>query len=182
MADRHLQTLTLPPLQLELFQGQGTEPSGLPMRLEEGIQKVWPHFLQRVREFELMQALGISEQQTWEVDLGWLNNAEIRELNREYRDKDEPTDVLSFTLLADAVEPSVWAQLPVVQLGSLYISLELAQGHAEPEALEAYVLTRFVHGMLHLLGQHHDTMPAYERVVTIQRETLEAAGYAYPTT
>ncbi len=70
----------------------------------------------------------------------------IRELNRKYRDKDCPTDVLSFPF-----EESDF-------LGEIYISLERAAVQAVDFGLgyDAEVERLFVHGLLHLLGYNHE--------------------------
>jgi len=109
-----------------------------------------------------------------EMELYWVDNARIQELNRDYRNQDSATDVLTFTLLADHPEPSALYNLPVVPLGSMFISAEWAEDavQGDIEALEPYLMERFVHGLLHLHGQHHDTMDQFNKVVTIQHKVL----------
>ncbi|ADV46774.1 rRNA maturation RNase YbeY [Nitratifractor salsuginis] len=85
-----------------------------------------------------------------EIEVILTDDATIRELNREHRDKDKATDVLSFPLEGD---------LPGQPLGSLVISLDhVVQkagelGHAPEEELALL----FIHGLLHLLGYDHET-------------------------
>jgi probable rRNA maturation factor len=80
----------------------------------------------------------------------------IRELNRDFRETDGPTDVLSFPLAdpEDLADPS-----RAVFLGEIYISLERARAQAaaarRPFALEVAHLA--VHGVLHLVGYDHAT-------------------------
>jgi probable rRNA maturation factor len=81
------------------------------------------------------------------------DDASIRELNRRFRSKDEPTDVLSFPSgTEDTGEPGHF-------LGDLAVSLERAAAQAEEHghgvAEEAEVL--LLHGTLHLLGHDHET-------------------------
>jgi probable rRNA maturation factor len=111
------------------------------------------------------------------VELVWTNNQTMQTLNQEYRQKEGPTDVLTFTLLADAEDPDLWMSLPVLQLGSIFVSVEYAQNailETPDTPLERYLIERFVHGMLHLFGMHHDTMEKFEKVVTIQNRVLES--------
>jgi probable rRNA maturation factor len=84
-----------------------------------------------------------------ELSLALVTDREIRDLNRQYRGKDKPTDVLSFPL-ADALCPHL--------LGDVIISIETAtrqaqrRGHALLEELQ----TLLIHGILHLLGYDHE--------------------------
>jgi len=80
----------------------------------------------------------------------FVSDERIRELNRDYRNVDRATDVLSFSFLdeehrADAV-------------GDVYISLETARRQAEEREipLEEEALRLMVHGLLHLVGHTHD--------------------------
>lgn len=146
--------------------------------LETLIQALWPHFVAIAQEEKVFDAVGVvMGRHTLEIELTWTGNALMQTLNRDYREKDAATDVLTFTLLADAPDPSSWLSLPVLQLGSIFISIDWAKQAIQetPDStLEAYVLERFVHGLLHLHGQHHDTMDDYHRVVGIQKRVLEA--------
>ena len=73
-------------------------------------------------------------------------NAEIRRLNREFRGKDEPTDVLSFPVAGPEL------------LGSLAISLVRARAQASAfgHSTETEVRILMLHGLLHLLGYDHE--------------------------
>jgi probable rRNA maturation factor len=75
------------------------------------------------------------------------SNEEMRKLNREYRRKDEPTDVLTF--------PS---QSPRV-LGDIAISVEIAAANAAElgHSTETEVKILILHGLLHLAGYDHET-------------------------
>ncbi|MDA3967961.1 MULTISPECIES: rRNA maturation RNase YbeY [Helicobacter] len=77
-----------------------------------------------------------------------VSNQTIQELNREYRQKDMATDVLSFPLLAEAS----------VILGSIVISLDYARSGAEKfgHSIEDEIFILFIHGVLHLLGYDHE--------------------------
>jgi len=79
-------------------------------------------------------------------------DAAIAQLNREYRQKDAPTDVLSFDL-RDQVHPGD------AQIGDIYISLDRARHQAAEGglALQEEVSRLAVHGALHLLGFDHGT-------------------------
>jgi probable rRNA maturation factor len=102
----------------------------------------WPARVVRARSRDFLQRLG--ERRDLTVLL--TSDRRMRELNRRFRGKDRPTDVLSFP----AEEPG--------QLGDLAISLDTARRRARQEgrALSAEVSLYLAHGVLHLLGWDHE--------------------------
>lgn len=91
-----------------------------------------------------------------EVDVSFVDNEGIREINREHRDIDKATDVLSFPLGENGVydhNPETGA----AQLGDVVLSFEKAQEQAKEfgHSLEREVAYLTVHSMLHLLGYDH---------------------------
>jgi len=87
------------------------------------------------------------------VSLLLTNNENIRNINKEYRDKDSATDVISFAYLE--VEEAF--ESPYISLGDIVISLEKVEEQAKDYGHSFkreffYVLT---HGILHLLGYDH---------------------------
>jgi probable rRNA maturation factor len=83
-----------------------------------------------------------------EIELILTDNDEIAQINREFRNIDKPTDVLSF--------PS--DPFPGAPLGSIVISVDKVEsiatelGHSEDDEIALL----FIHGMLHLLGYDHE--------------------------
>lgn len=95
-----------------------------------------------------------------EVGVLWVDDAYMKTLNKEYRGKDCPTDVLSFALQEQTGEEPEMVDDPFDEmlLGDIVISLETAHRQAEEygHALEREVAFLVVHGMLHLLGYDHE--------------------------
>lgn len=89
-----------------------------------------------------------------EVDLLFVDNEAIREMNREYRDKDSATDVLSFPMYEPDEEIDDEDE---ILFGDIVISLERAQEQCEEygHTLEREVMYLLVHGLLHLAGYDH---------------------------
>lgn len=93
-----------------------------------------------------------------EVSVSFVSPEEIRELNRDYRDVDSVTDVLSFPQfesideLIDSLEFT-----GVAELGDVVICMERAGSQAEEfgHSLKREVIYLFVHSILHLLGYDH---------------------------
>jgi probable rRNA maturation factor len=88
-----------------------------------------------------------------EVSLVVCSDSFIATLNREYRQREGPTDVLSFAMREGALSST---HDPV--LGDIVISVETAarQANEEGRKLEDEFLLLFVHGLLHLLGFTHE--------------------------
>ncbi|MBQ8175339.1 MAG: rRNA maturation RNase YbeY [Clostridia bacterium] len=94
-----------------------------------------------------------------EVSVTFCNDDFIRELNREYREKDTPTDVLSFPIF-DADEEDPVAE-EIVPLGDIVLNLDRAalQGAELGHSLLREVAFLTVHSILHLLGYDHERSP-----------------------
>lgn len=130
--------------------------------------------------FELIQGLiNIAAQkenvpEDAEVSVTFVNNDEIQVINRDYRNLDKPTDVISFAL-EEAVEGEigiVGEDIPVV-LGDIIISVEKAKEQAEDynHTLERELGFLAVHGFLHLLGYDHMTQDD-EKVMFQKQEAI----------
>ena len=110
-----------------------------------------------------------------EVGVTFLDDAAIQELNRDYRDKDRPTDVLSFAL-NEGDEPKIIDAPEEELLGDILISLETTARQAEEygHSLERELAYLTVHGMLHLLGYDHEE-PADQAEMRLEEEAVLAA-------
>ena len=108
----------------------------------------------------------------FEVELKLCGDREIRSINRQFRDKDAPTDVLSFPMLEFGL-PDVF-----VSLGSIVISVETARRQAEEygHSLKRELCFLCAHASLHLLGYDHETEEEREDMERKQREILERLG------
>jgi probable rRNA maturation factor len=109
------------------------------------------------------------------LSLSLVGDAAMRALNREYRGRDAPTDVLSFPL-DDGRDPAVCERL----LGDVVISVETARckaaGYDAPLQRELYRL--LIHGVLHLKG--HDHVERSERRVMEREERRLADAIELP--
>lgn len=104
----------------------------------------------------LKEAYGLYElPENCEVSLMYVDNAGIRLLNKEYRNIDKETDVLSFAMF-EGEEFPVGDNQPVL-LGDIIVSLEKAVEQAKDygHSLDREVAYLTVHGFLHLIGYDH---------------------------
>ena len=92
-----------------------------------------------------------------EVSVSFVDNERIREINREFRQIDKPTDVLSFPLTDYGELDYPVADEPEQSLGDIVLSLERANEQAAEfgHSFEREVAFLTVHSMLHLLGYDH---------------------------
>ena len=109
-----------------------------------------------------------------EISLTLVDNDRIHELNRDYRGKDYPTDVLSFAMQEESDdEPEIFGLdeegIDNI-LGDIIISVEKARAQAEEfgHSFERELVFLAVHGALHLLGYDHEDEE--ERVVMREKE------------
>ena len=117
--------------------------------------------------------------QKCEISVTFTDNEGIRAVNRQYRNIDKETDVLSFPLtdFEGGEEPPV--DEPEISLGDIIISLEKAQAQAEEfgHSFEREVAFLCVHSMLHLLGYDHELGEDEDALMrSKQREILESMG------
>lgn len=104
-----------------------------------------------------------------EVTVKFVSDDKIRELNRTYRNVNEPTDVLSFP--SGVFDEGMECEEPVY-IGDIAISLEFAKRQAEAgeRTLEHDIVLLTAHSTLHLLGYDHDTKDAEESMFRSQEE------------
>ena len=114
-----------------------------------------------------------------EISLSFVTNEEIHQINRQFRNVDAPTDVLSFPQLTfeEGEEADVNENGEIV-LGDIIISVERAKEQAEEygHGLKREIAFLTVHSMLHLLGYDHMEKDEEEDMFRRQKEILEIAG------
>jgi rRNA maturation RNase YbeY len=122
----------------------------------------------------LMKAAGLPD---CELSLTLTSDEAIRVLNRDYRKKDRPTDVLSFSQIEERgcapPDPRGVANTKGLPLGDIVISIDtaLAQAGQYGVAPTERLRTLLTHGFLHLLGYDHERSPAEARkMLTRERE------------
>jgi len=112
------------------------------------------------------------------VNIHFTNDSEIQRLNRTYRDKDVPTNVLSFPFESDLpaeIAASVAGSLADRELGDIAISVETAANEAKLYNQQfIYRLAWLVaHGLLHLLGYDHErSFDEAETMAAMEEELL----------
>ena len=119
-----------------------------------------------------LNAGAVQQTATGEVSLLLTNDDEIQALNRDWRGKDEPTDVLSFP--ADPVDAPF--------LGDIAISLGVTQKDAAAReiALDQHLSHLLIHGYLHLLGHDHKDDTEAAEMESLEIAALASLGWPDP--
>lgn len=125
-----------------------------------------------------------------EVNVILTDNASIQEINRDYRQIDAPTDVLSFPMVdyekkadfshvEDSVEDYFNPETGELILGDIIISVEKVMEQAEKygHSRERELAFLIAHSMLHLCGYDHMEEGEREVMEQRQRDILERRGY-----
>ena len=121
---------------------------------------------------------------TLEISIKLTDNGEVQSLNATYREKDKPTNVLSFPM----VQPDMLGALAnsddgEVLLGDIVLARGVCQAEADEKQIpvEDHAIHLIVHGMLHLLGYDHETGETEaEAMEAMERSALAALGLADP--
>ena len=106
-----------------------------------------------------------------EMSVTFMDNAAIQVINRDYRDKDQPTDVISFALEEETEE-----ELPIIfddEMPAMPRKEQASEyGHSYDRELGFLAL----HGFLHINGYDHMTPEDEKEMFGLQKEILDAYG------
>jgi probable rRNA maturation factor len=115
------------------------------------------------------------------ASLIFTTDAEVHNLNREWRGRDKPTNVLSFPMLTREELESLAADGPPVMLGDIALAFQTCAREAADKGvpLEHHAAHLIVHGLLHLAG--HDHVHSDEQAEAMEAlETVILAKLAIP--
>jgi probable rRNA maturation factor len=115
-----------------------------------------------------------------EVSVVLASDAFVKALNREYRGRDKPTNVLAFAAL-DGARPSAPPGARLL-LGDIVIAFETAaaEAKAQGKTLVDHLRHLVVHGTLHLLGHDHATEAEAAAMERLEADVLAGLGVADP--
>ncbi len=114
-------------------------------------------------------------------DVVLTDDEKIHEINKQYRQKDAPTDVITFAMFADSPKEERFIFNNEINLGEIIISLDTALAQSKNECHEnktfkdeLYFL--LAHGILHLLGYDHQDEATLKHMWNLQQEMIENQG------
>lgn len=135
----------------------------------QAVQKVGEYIL----EYENMEG-------DFEISLTFVDDEEIQNLNRDYRKKDVPTDVLSFPMLEieDFDNLEDLAQFGPILLGDIIISMPTAQNQAKEygHSIKREIAFLVCHSILHLLGYDHIDEDERKEMEQMQTDIMNAVN------
>ncbi|WP_017294701.1 rRNA maturation RNase YbeY [Geminocystis herdmanii] len=148
-------------------------------KLESPIKESeWQNWLEK---WLSLLELDLDDQKTYEISLILTDDQEIQSLNQQYRDKDQPTDVLSFAALETDFPDTDF--LDSITLGDIIISVETAQKQAlsQGHSLRVELAWLTSHGFLHLLGWDHPDDDFLKEMLTLQEFLLNSIELQAPS-
>ncbi|CAA6798480.1 MAG: Metal-dependent hydrolase YbeY, involved in rRNA and/or ribosome maturation and assembly [uncultured Sulfurovum sp.] len=106
-----------------------------------------------VPNIKMLESIGNSVTSR-EIDLTLCYNDTIQQYNKEYRQQNKATDVLSFPIINDIITDNNF-----IPLGSIVISIDFVFNKAQEykHSTESEMALLFIHGLLHLLGYDHES-------------------------
>lgn len=134
-------------------------------------KKILKYYLSKPEVFEACALKGF-DYNTISFDFLYCDSSKTHQINREYRQKDYPADIITFAIFADSEEKFIFDG--EINLGEVIIALDKVQEEAlKKGTTDDYELSFLIsHGILHLLGFDHQTEEEYNFVVTLQKEAL----------
>lgn len=157
------------------------------MNLEIEIEDSWPadewdHLAERAVD----AAQGVAPEfgnERLTTSLLFTSDSNIRELNREWRNKDKPTNVLSFPMLSRDELLALTPDGPPIMLGDLALAHDTCAREAADKgvSVEHHCAHLIVHGMLHLAGYDHETSDEdADKMEALEIKALAQMGIANP--
>jgi len=118
-----------------------------------------------------------------EVAIRLADDAEVQTLNRDYRGKDTPTNVLSFPMFdPDEIAGLANGPFPELLLGDIVLAREtcVREAHTKGMSVQAHATHLIVHGILHLLGFDHISDADAEDMEGLERLIMADLGHDDP--
>ncbi|NKB34261.1 MAG: rRNA maturation RNase YbeY [Pseudomonadales bacterium] len=140
---------------------------------------VWIPPIEDCQRWIIAALKGIAVDSNYSISLRFVEESESGELNKNYRGKEKPTNVLSFP----ANFPDELAEsLEFRPLGDIIVCPQIIQDEAEQQGktLNAHWAHMLIHGALHLSGFDHSNESEAELMETHEVNTLEKLGFPNP--
>ncbi len=140
-------------------------------------KKMLRHYIKELSEISCLNGYTYK---SLTLDIVFCNSGKTHELNKKYRDKDKPADIITFAIFADDENRFVFDD--DINLGEIVIALDKVEemtnkdvSFAKNREQELYFLIS--HGLMHLLGFDHRDEEEYNFVIGEQRKALECINY-----
>lgn len=133
-----------------------------------------------IKELEEKSCLNNREYDSITLDIVFCDSNKTHELNRDYREKDYPADIITFAIFADDENSFVFDG--DINLGEIVIALDkviegVNRDISHSKNREQELMFLISHGLMHLLGFDHQSEEEYNFVINEQCRALESIGY-----
>lgn len=130
----------------------------------------WPAVNNLINKVAMKTMEELNLQGESEVSIVLTDSAAIQKLNRDWRGKDKPTNVLSFP----AGEPGL--------LGDIVLAYEVIKQEAEEQkkSFDDHLMHLIIHGILHLVGHDHEDDKEAENMESLEIRILQSFGVKNP--
>jgi probable rRNA maturation factor len=157
------------------------------VELEIDLEEPWPQgrwheLAERAAEAAASVAAELANPRL-SASLLFTSDGEVHALNRQWRERDKPTNVLSFPMLARGELLALAPEGPPELLGDLALAYETCAREADDKGipLEHHAAHLIVHGLLHLAGHDHELGEAEaEAMEALEVKALALIGVADP--
>ena len=109
----------------------------------------------------------------WSLSVIYVTPEQIHEINRDYRNVDRPTDVISFAIQDDMSD--MWIEEDQYELGDIFINVQAIRDQAKAygHSIRREACFLFCHGLLHLMGYDHMKEEDEKVMFALQDEILD---------
>lgn len=138
-------------------------------------KKILKFYLSLTEVYE-KSCLSSFDYNTVSFDFLYCDRIKTHGINREYRNKDYPADIITFAIFADSEEKFIFDG--EINLGEVIIALDKVIEEADKKGVSKEFELSFLisHGILHLLGFDHQTEEDYNFIIDLQNKALESIG------
>ena len=142
---------------------------------ENNLDSDWDKLGERYKKLEEIAFKMLGIKTNYEVDVSLVDDETIHEINKNYRNVDRVTDVISFAFNDDKnPKDQINDETTLRMLGEILICLPQAERQAKTigNSLDRELGFLFIHGLLHLLGYDHQTKEEEEIMFPLQEKIL----------
>lgn len=142
---------------------------------ENNLDPAWDKLGERYKKLEKIAFKMLGIKTNYEVDVSLVDDETIHEINKNYRNVDRVTDVISFAFNDDKdPKDQINDETTLRMLGEILICLPQAERQAKTigNSIDRELGFLFIHGLLHLLGYDHQTTEEEEIMFPLQEKIL----------
>ena len=141
------------------------------VKIYKNVKKMAEYIFENKQIMEKSCLYGL-DYNTISFDIVLMNNEDIHKINKEYRQKDSPTDVITFAIFADSPEDEKYIFDGEINLGEILVSLDRIEEQAKENnvTFEDEIYFIISHGILHLLGFDHLNEEDYNFMINNQNK------------